>query len=135
MAARIESGQTKQENLNNLEEPAEDFKEYLNRIIIKDKSGIKILPVEDIIYLEAQDDYVMIHSNSGKYLKQKTMKYYESNLDPAVFVRIHRSYIININCIKNIELLEKDSYQAILKDGPKLSISKSGYSRLRELLN
>lgn len=135
MSVRISLGNVPKQNLSDLHKDIEDTKEYLNRVIVKDKSSIKIVPVEDIKYIQAQDDYVMIYTmNHGSHLKQKTMKYYETHLDPEMFVRIHRSYIINIEVIKNIELLEKDSYEAHLKDGSKLPISKSGYPRIREML-
>lgn len=135
MASRINSGQKPKQNISDLHKDIDESKEYLNRVIIKDRNTIKIVPAEDIKYIQAQDDYVMIYTlNHGNHLKQKTMKYYETHLDPDMFVRIHRSYILNIEAIKNIELLEKESYQAILKEGSSLPISKSGYSRLKELL-
>jgi len=108
--------------------------EYLERIVIKDGPRINIVPVEDVKYLEAQDDYVMIYSSEGKYLKQKTMKYFEEHLDPMDFVRIHRSYIASIKRIKKIELLEKETYQVILEDKTSLPVSKTGYDKLKGIL-
>ncbi|MBU1096256.1 MAG: DNA-binding response regulator [Ignavibacteriae bacterium HGW-Ignavibacteriae-2] len=122
-------------NIEKLKTHVAENLEYLNRIIIKEKSRIKILPVEEVEILEALDDYVQIVWKGEKLLKQKTMKYYETHLDPKLFLRIHRSYIVNINQIKNIELLEKDTHHALLHNGLKLPISKTGYSKVKELLN
>ncbi len=111
----------------------ENQKDTIERIVIKNGSKISIIPVNEINYVEAQDDYVMIYTDSGKYLKQKTMKYFEDHLNPKDFVRIHRSYIVKISKIKQIELFEKESYHVIMEDGKSLSVSKSGYSKLKEL--
>jgi two-component system LytT family response regulator len=109
-------------------------KEYLERVVVKDGQDITIVPSENIRWLEAQDDYVMIHTHQKKYLKQKTMRYFEEHLDPKDFIRIHRSYIVALKEIKKIELMEKDSYQVVLGDQKTLPLSRSGYSRLKELL-
>lgn len=122
------------QTVRNLIAENESLKEYLDRIVIKDGPKISIVPVDKIHYLEAQDDYVMIYSDEGKFLKQKTMRYFEDHLQPKDFVRIHRSYIASIKRIKKIELLEKESYQVILEDKTSLPVSKSGYDRLKEML-
>ncbi len=109
-------------------------KEFLERIVVKQNQKIIIIPVEEIKYLEAQDDYVMIYSEKGNFLKEKTMKYFEENLKINNFIRIHRSYIVNISYIKQIELFEKDSYKVILINGTKLPVSKTGYQKLKELI-
>ncbi|HUX60296.1 MAG TPA: response regulator [Ignavibacteriaceae bacterium] len=108
--------------------------DFLERIIIKDGSKITIMPLENIKYIEAQDDYVMIYSTDGKYLKQKTMKYFEDHLDPHNFIRIHRSFIVPVKRIKRIELAEKNSYQVKLDDATILPVSKSGYDNLKDVL-
>jgi two-component system LytT family response regulator len=108
--------------------------ELLDRVIIKKGANIKIIPVDEIEYIEAQDDYVMLHTKQGKFLKQKTMKFFESHLDPKEYIRIHRSYIVKLSSIKQIEGYEKDSYRIELKNGIKLPVSKSGYSKLKEFL-
>ncbi len=120
--------------LEKLRKHVDEKDEFLNRIVVKDKSKITIVPVEDVIYLEAKGDYVEIITDNSKHLKQKTMKYYESHLDPSIYIRIHRSYILNINYLQDIELMEKESYRAILKNGRKLSISKNGYALLKNTL-
>lgn len=107
---------------------------FLKRIVVKDGSSIFVIDVDDIRYFEAQDDYVLIHTADKKYLKQKTMKFYEDNLNPDDFIRIHRSYICPIKEIKQIELLEKETYQIKLTDKKVLPVSKTGYERLKEVL-
>ncbi len=119
------------------EELANEIKkpeEKLSRVVVKKGSEIHILPVDSIIYFEAQDDYVMMYTENARFLKQKTMKYYESNLDTSQFVRVHRSYIVNIKEIAKLELYDKESYLVILKSGQKLKSSKSGYKKLKEVL-
>lgn len=108
--------------------------DFLNRIVVKTGNKVKIIQVDDILYIEAQDDFVMIFTSEGKYLKGKTMKYYEAHLYPDDFIRVHRSYIVRADQILHIEPYEKDSHILILKCGSKLPVSKSGYSKLREVL-
>ncbi len=108
--------------------------EYLERVVIKDGARIYVIPVDTISYIEAKDDYVMIHSSEGSHLKQKTMKYFEEHLPPDDFLRIHRSYIASVPRIKKIELVEKESYRLILDDGTRLPVSRSGYDKLRNIL-
>lgn len=111
----------------------DDREEWLDRIVVKTNQKITIIPVDDIIYLESQDDYVMIYTTKGKFLKQKTMKFFEEHLSPKEFVRIHRTHIARLKSIKQIELFEKESYRVILHTGEKLTASKSGYQKLKEL--
>ncbi len=106
--------------------------EYLERIVVKDKSNIFVIPVDSVQWFEAQDDYVMIHTKQGNYLKQKTMKFFEDHLNPNDFIRIHRSYIAALKEIKKIKLMEKETYKVILNDDTKLSVSKSGYNNLKQ---
>lgn len=107
----------------------------LSRIVVRDGSKINIIAVEKIHYLKAMDDYVCIYTAEGKYLKQQTMKYYQKHLPSRDFVRIHRSYILAISQLQKLEAYTKDSHMAILKQDRQLPVSRSGYSRLRELLN
>jgi len=109
--------------------------ETLNRIVIRNGSNIKIIPIESVLYIEAQDDYVMIYTVDGKFLKQQTMKYYEMSLNPAHFIRIHRSYIVKIEQIKQIEPYEKDSFIVKTLTGAKLNVSKAGYKKLKNILD
>lgn len=119
---------------NNLLKVADSRTESLERIVVKNQQKITLIPVEEIKYIEAQDDYTMLYTQKGNFLKQKTMKYFEENLNPKDFIRIHRSYIIKLSLLKQIDLLEKESYQVVLHDGKKLPVSKNGYAKLKELL-
>ncbi len=104
------------------------------RIVVKTSGKIKIIPVEEIHYLEAADDYVKINMKDGCFLKNRTMSHFENILDNELYVRTHRSYIVNIDQITRIEPYEKDSHLAILKSGHKIPVSKTGYARLRQVL-
>ena len=104
------------------------------RIVVKAGNDIRIIPVQEVLYLEAYDDYVKIHTKDGLFLKKKTMGYYEQTLDPAQFVRVHRSFIVPISQLTRIEPLEKDSHVALLKNGTRIPLSKSGYTKLRTVL-
>jgi two-component system LytT family response regulator len=108
--------------------------EERNRIVVKKGSDIRILPVEDVYFIEAYDDYVKIFLKEGYYLKKKTMNYYEQVLDASTFVRVHRSFIINLNHLTKIEALEKNSYLAILKNDTRIPISRNSYARLKGVL-
>ena len=105
-----------------------------NRIVVKDNGKIKIIPVAQVQYLEAADDYVKIIAAEGNFLKKKTMQYFEDSLPPQEFIRIHRSYIINAQLITRIDLHEKDSHLVLLTTGARLPVSKAGYGKLKEVL-
>lgn len=104
------------------------------RVLIRDGANVHVLPVDAIDYVEAQDDYVAFRSAGKPYLKDQTLAAVEASLDPARFVRIHRSYILNIDRIAKVELYAKDSRIAILRDGTRLPVSRAGYARLAQLL-
>ncbi len=106
----------------------------LERILIRDGAQVHVIPVDRIDYVEAQDDYVCFMADGKSYLKDQTMANAEGSLDPARFVRIHRSYLLNIDRIARVELYAKDSRLAILRDGRKLPVSRAGYARLSKLL-
>jgi two-component system LytT family response regulator len=110
-------------------QPDEDL-----RIVVKDGTDIKIIPTDTVLYIEAYDDYVKIHTKDKYFVKKKTMSYYEKTLNSKDFLRIHRSYIININELTKIESYEKNSYRATLKNDAKIPISRSSYSGLKEIL-
>lgn len=107
----------------------------LQRVVIKDRNKISVVSVADIHYLESQDDYVMIYTADKKYLKQKTMKYFESSLDSKQFVRIHRQYIVNVDQISMLEQYEKDSYIIKILKGDTLKVSKAGFKAIKEVLD
>ena len=108
--------------------------QYLQRLVVKDGAKVHIIPTAQLDYAEAQDDYVALHSQGKSYLKQQTISSLESAIDPAQFVRIHRSAIVNIDRINRIEPYTKDSRIAVLNDGTRLPISRAGYERLTALL-
>jgi two-component system LytT family response regulator len=111
-----------------------ELAEKRNRLVVRVKNEIKIIPTHEAIFFEAEDDYIAIHTASGKYLKKMTMKSLEEALDPSKFVRVHRSYLINLNEITKIEPYERDNYLVLLRGGEKVPVSKTGYSRLRQVL-
>jgi two-component system LytT family response regulator len=108
--------------------------EFLERVVIKDGGKITIIPVEEIKWIEAQDDYVLINSEKGRFLKQKTMKYFENHLNENQFVRIHRSYIINLDFLQHLEQTDTESYRLVLKNGKELPVSKTGLTKLKSTL-
>ncbi|PTX22666.1 LytTR family two component transcriptional regulator [Pontibacter mucosus] len=128
---RVKAAENKVEEL--AEVPAKQPEEHL-RIVVKAANDIRIIPVKDVLYLEAYDDYVKVYTAEGLFLKKKTMGYYERVLDPKQFVRVHRSYIIPLSQLTRIEPLEKDSHVALLKSGVRVPLSRTGYSRLRAVL-
>jgi two-component system, LytTR family, response regulator len=104
------------------------------RIVVKTGTKVKIIPVQDVEYLAADDDYVSVFTAEGSYLKNKTMNFFEQTLDSRYFVRVHRSYIIAIQQITRIDPYEKDAHLAILKSGAKIPVSKTGYVKLKQVL-
>ncbi|MEO5650808.1 MAG: LytTR family transcriptional regulator DNA-binding domain-containing protein [Ginsengibacter sp.] len=105
-----------------------------NRVVVKDGNKIKIIPVNQIHYLEAADDYVKIITTDGSFLKKRTMNFFEQSLSAFHFARIHRSYMVNTQMITRIDVHEKDSHLVLLNTGARLPVSKAGYARLKEVL-
>ena len=132
--ARSRLGTGRDPALDRLVEDRREASGRLERILVRDGSEVHVIPVEKIDYVEAQDDYVSVKTRERAYLKQETMNEIEAALDPGRFVRIHRSYILNLDRLTRIELVAKDNRVAILEDGTQLPISRSGYSRLKPLL-
>ncbi|HEY9049367.1 MAG TPA: response regulator [Ohtaekwangia sp.] len=108
--------------------------EERNRVVVKEGGNIRIIPVHEIQYIEAYDDYVKIYTQKEMFLKKKTMSFYEQSLDANQFVRVHRSYIIQLNQLTRIEPLEKDTHVALLKSNVRVPLSKSGYAKLKSVL-
>jgi len=105
-----------------------------DRLLVRDGTRVQVIPVDRIDYIEAQDDYVSIRSEGKSHMKQQTISDLETSLDSRRFVRIHRSYILNVERLSRLELYAKDSRIAILTDGTKLPVSRAGYARLKSLL-
>jgi two-component system, LytTR family, response regulator len=108
--------------------------QYAQRIVVKDNARVYVIPVDRLDYVEAQDDYVSLHTQGKAYLKQQTISSIETMLDPERFVRIHRSYILNLERVTRIEPYSKDSRMAVLSNGTQLPVSRAGYDRLKALL-
>jgi len=113
----------------------EGIRKPLQRIPVRSGSKILIIKVEDIRYIVAEDDYVKIVSTPGNYVKQVTMSYLERALPEDIFVRIHRSYLLNINYLKQLEIYDKTGYTASLTDGSRLPVSRTGGKKLMKLIN
>ena len=104
------------------------------RIVVRVKNEIKIIQTQEVRYFEAEDDYISIHTQEGKFLKKMTMKQLEESLDPEKFARVHRSFLVNLQEVAGLEPYEKESYLLRLRSGQKIPVSKSGYARLRQVL-
>ena len=121
-------------NQSSLLATAAESPQQSHRIVVKTGGKIQIIPVHDIDYLEAADDYVKIYTKKGVFLKNKTMNYFEHVLNVQQFVRTHRSFIINVSMINRIDPYEKDNHIAILQSGAKIPVSRTGYGRLKTIL-
>jgi len=108
--------------------------QFVERLLVKDGANVHVIPAEKLDYLEAQDDYVAIHSGGKTHLKAGTLAELSAGLDPDRFVRIHRSFVLNVERLGRLELYAKDSRMAILADGREIPVSRAGYTRLKELL-
>ena len=126
--------QKQKDATNNLLYSGSSNQKQVDRVVVKTGGNIKIIPIHEILYFEASDDYVKVKTREGVYLKNKTMGYFENTLPAGLFVRTHRSYIINVQEITRIDPYEKDNHLAILKSGDRVPVSKTGYPKLREVL-
>ena len=111
-----------------------DTREYIDRIAVKTGQNIHVIPVHEIYCMKAESDYVHIFTEKGKYLKEQTMKFFEENLLPSRFVRVHRSYIVNVDAISRVELYEKQTQLLTLKNGMQIRMSQAGYKLLKSIL-
>jgi two-component system LytT family response regulator len=132
-AEKIKSGAGKDKKIEQLIH--QPLSEKMERIVVKTGTKIKVIPVDKINYFEAQDDYIMLYTDEGKHLKQGTMKYYEDHLDTSKFIRVHRSYIVRIEQVVQLEPYSKDNYLLKLKNGTALKVSRNGLKNLKDKLN
>jgi two-component system LytT family response regulator len=109
--------------------------EFLSRIVIRDGPNIRVLPVEKLDFAEAQDDFVSVKAEGKKHLKSQTLSSLAASLDPSRFVRVHRSYVVNLDRLQRIELYARNSHVAILADGTRIPVSREGHARLRQILD
>lgn len=126
--------QTTPETLQQLlETPAAQVNAH-HRIVVRNGTSIRIIPVQDVVCIEAYDDYVKVFTQNEYFLKKKTLSFYEQTLPATEFLRVHRSYLIRLDQLTRIEPFEKNGYIALLRNGRKVPLSRSGYNRLKELL-
>lgn len=109
--------------------------QYAERIVVRDGARVHVIPAEKVDYLEARDDSVAVQSEGKKFLKPQTLAGLAQTLDPGRFIRVHRSFLLNIDCLQRIELYSKNSHVAVLTDGSRIPVSREGYVRLRALLD
>lgn len=130
----LENNEPAQGNVQKVVEEASMAKNQ-NRVVIKDGSKIRIIPIKEIVRLEADDDYVKIFTEQGNFMKKKALTHFENTLSGDSFVRVHRSHLINITHITRIDPYEKNSHVALLKDGSKIPVSRNGFQVLKSVLN
>ena len=126
---RINSGEKSEKQLTDISLPG-----AIDRVVVRSGNKVNVIGIESIIYIESSENYVNIHTQTGNFLKEKTMKYFSENLPENNFIRLHRSYIVNLSMISTIEPYTKDSYVATLKNGEKIKVSQEGYKLFRERL-
>ncbi len=133
--AKQRLGKEKTLNMAEVAASARQPGHYAERIVVKDGTRVQIIPVAKLDYAEAQDDYVCLASQGKKHLKQQTISSLEASLDPKIFLRIHRSCLVNLERVAKVEPYGKDSHVAILSDGAHLPVSRAGYARLKAILD
>ena len=131
---RLSEGMETGVNVMQLGNAARPPGQYAQRVVVKDGTRVHVIPVEQLEYAEAQDDYVALHSGGKTYLKQQTISNLAESLDPERFVRVHRSYLVNLELVRNIEPYTKDTRIAVLASGSQIPVSRAGFLRLRELM-
>ena len=127
---RLKQKSTNTDNIQTLSKTVKEGHKEIERLFIKTGSKIDVVPVSEVIRIEALDDYVEIFTKEKKYLKKETMNYLETSMPQELFTRVHRSSIINLDYIEKIERYGKESYLVILKDGSRVNVSKS---RIKDL--
>jgi len=131
---RVASSSTSEEEIEKIKSHNDSSDDLLTRVVVKSRNKIDVIAVDQIKYFESQDDYVMIYTKEGRYLKQKTMKYFETHLNSDEFCRIHRSYLVKIDQISQLQPYEKDRWLVILKSGESLKVSRNGFKLLKHKL-
>ena len=121
-------------NMESMLQSVSNLPSQNERVVVKTAGKIKIIPVAEIQYLEAADDYVKIHTKEGSFLKNKTMGFFENTLAADQFARTHRSYIVNVQEVTRIDPYEKENHLAILRSGARIPVSKNGYAKLKAAL-
>lgn len=119
---------------NQLKNAAKVPGQFVERIVVKDGTRVHIIPTKQLDFVEAQEDYIAIHSAGKTYLKQQTISSLEETLNPSQYIRVHRSYIVSLEQVSKIEPFTRDSRIAVLKSGAQVPVSRTGYLRLREAM-
>jgi two-component system LytT family response regulator len=132
---RLKSDTRKGESAEKLIAYSQQTTENLQRIALKKGNQITVMDVENIFYIEAQDDYTMIYTQNERFLKHATMQFFEDKLDKDLFIRTHRSYIVNLKHIEKIELFEKDTRVVVMKNKAHVKVGRNGYTILKEKLS
>jgi two-component system LytT family response regulator len=117
-----------------LADTARETQGLTERVLVRDGPRVHVIPVQKIDYVQAQDDYVAFRCEGKDYLKEQTLGEVEASLDPARFVRIHRSFLLNLERLVRVELDARENRAAVLVDGQRLPVSRAGYQRLSALL-
>jgi two-component system LytT family response regulator len=104
------------------------------RILIRDRNQVHVIALGQVEFVQAQDDYISIHSKGRDYLKTQSLSDLAAQLDPAQFVRVHRSYLLNLDYLQGLERATKDNFMAVLRDGSQIPVSRAGYERLNGLI-
>lgn len=133
-SAEKEEDTVENDDFGNEEKNNNEETELIERVAVKSGQKIHVILVGDIVFLQADGDYVQIHTKDGRFLKEQTMKYFQERLSWQQFVRVHRSVIVNVEQISRIELFEKQNQQLTLKNGERIKMSAAGYKTLREVL-
>ena len=134
VAARVTAGLAPAQDVRAVAVEAARRHGPLERILVRDGARVHVVATSSIDWIEAQDDYVQISAGGRTHLKNGRMAELEEGLDPGVFLRVHRSYIVNVGAIERIEAPTKDSWCAVLRDGKRVPVSRSGYAKLREAM-
>jgi two-component system LytT family response regulator len=132
--ARLREGARPADLARDLKRASRPPGEYVERVVVKDGPRVHVIPAAKLDYAEAQDDYVALHSEGRTWLKQQTISSLEAALDPRRFLRLHRSYLVNVERISRIDANTKDTRLAVLTDGTKIPVSRGGYARFREVV-
>ena len=132
--ARTRKGRKPEVSYQALAQAARPHQSHIQRITVRDGARLNVIAIDDVDFIEARDDALAIHVGPIEHLKPQRLAALCDRLDPERFIRVHRSFVVNIERISRIELYAKDSRIAVLADGRRIPVSRSGYARLRELL-
>ena len=133
--ALMRLGEKEKQGIDQLKGHLDKSAGIISRVVVRSGGGIRVIPVEEIAYIEALDDYVMIYTEAGRFIKQKTMKFFDGHLPGGEFIRVHRSYIVKAGLIEKIEPYGKSSWVVLLKGPFRVPVSRSGYTLLKEVLD